>query len=79
MSYTPNGEIIITTRIGVGHGLCGVIEKWLMPMTTRLGWRTEFPLQRYQAWAASSGARMLEHRPLPPLSHFSLIRFAKPM
>lgn len=74
----PGGEVIITTRIGAGKGLRGTIEKWLMPVTTRLGWRTEFPLQRYENWAATSGARMLEHHPIPPLGHFSLIRFVKP-
>lgn len=73
----PGGEVIITTRIGAGKGLRGNIEKWLMPITTRLGWRTEFPMQRYESWAATSGARMAEHRPLPPLGHFSLIRFVK--
>lgn len=74
----PGGEVIITTRIGAGTGLRGTIERWLMPITTRLGWRTEFPLRRYEDWAAASGARMVEHRPLPPLGHFSLIRFVKP-
>ena len=28
-------------------GLRGTIEKWLMPLTSRLGWRTEFPWDRY--------------------------------
>lgn len=72
------GEVIVTTRIGAGKGVRGTIEKLLMPITTRLGWRTEFPLQRYENWAAASGARLVEHRPLRPFGHFSLIRFVKP-
>ena len=72
------GEIVITTREGAGKGLRGSIEKALMPVTSRLGFRTEFPFERYTDWAAGrSDIRLVEHRPLPPLGHFSLIRFAK--
>jgi phosphatidylethanolamine/phosphatidyl-N-methylethanolamine N-methyltransferase len=72
------GEIIITTRIGAGKGLRGGIEKALMPITSRLGFRTEFPFERYSDWAAANGSVMLvERRPLPPLGHFELLRFRK--
>jgi len=72
------GEIIITTRIGAGKGLRGGIEKALMPITSRLGFRTEFPLERYAAWAAANGSvDLLERRALPPLGHFELLRFRK--
>lgn len=74
----PGGEIIITTRIGADSGLRGKIEKWLMPVTSRLGWRTEFPWERYAQWAASTpSVRLLERRPLPPLGHFYLVRYGK--
>ena len=74
----PGGEIILTSRIGAETGLRGTVEKWLMPVTSRLGWRTEFPWARYQHWAERSGAvRLLERRELPPLGHFSLIRFVR--
>jgi phosphatidylethanolamine/phosphatidyl-N-methylethanolamine N-methyltransferase len=74
----PGGEIIITTRIGAEHGLRGTLEKWLMPLTSRMGWRTEFPWARYEQWAnRTPGVRLLERRPLPPLGHFCLIRFAR--
>jgi phosphatidylethanolamine/phosphatidyl-N-methylethanolamine N-methyltransferase len=72
------GEIIITTRIGAGKGLRGKIERALMPVTSRLGFRTEFPIERYINWAAANGTvEMVERRPLPPLGHFELLRFAK--
>jgi phosphatidylethanolamine/phosphatidyl-N-methylethanolamine N-methyltransferase len=48
-----------------------------MPMTSRLGWRTEFPWARYERWAKRSPVRLLERRALPPLGHFWLIRFAR--
>ncbi len=74
----PGGEIIITTRIGAETGLRGTIEKWLMPLTSRLGWRTEFAWSRYERWAQGSPCvRLLERRTLPPLGHFSLIRFLR--
>ncbi len=74
----PGGQIIITTRIGAGSGLRGTIEKALMPITSRLGWRTEFPWKRYQEWAARNAqVRLIERRELPPLGHFSLLRYEK--
>jgi phosphatidylethanolamine/phosphatidyl-N-methylethanolamine N-methyltransferase len=74
----PGGEIVITTRLGAGTGLRGGIEKALMPVTSRLGWRTEFPWERYEAWAATNGrVELAENRPLPPLGHFSLVRYRK--
>ena len=74
----PGGEIIITTRIGADRGLRGSIEKTLMPVTTRLGFRTEFQWGRYEIWAANNGrVRLVENRPLPPLGHFSLVRYKK--
>ncbi len=74
----PGGEIILTTRIGAETGMRGTIEKWLMPLTSRLGWRTEFPWARYERWAEGSPAvRLLERRALPPLGHFWLLRYSR--
>src|SRR5258708_31987656 len=67
----PGGEIILTTRIGAETGLRGTLEKWLMPLTTRLGFRTEFSWARYEQWAErSKSVRLLERRALPPPSAF---------
>jgi phosphatidylethanolamine/phosphatidyl-N-methylethanolamine N-methyltransferase len=74
----PGGEIVITSRIGAEAGLRGALEKSLMPLTRRLGWRTEFPWGRYLHWAAGLPAvHLVERSPIPPFGHFSLIRFAK--
>ena len=74
----PGGEIVITTRVGAGKGLRGAIEKALMPVTRRLGFRTEFPWSRYEDWAAGrADVELVENRPLPPLGHFSLVRYRK--
>jgi phosphatidylethanolamine/phosphatidyl-N-methylethanolamine N-methyltransferase len=74
----PGGEIILTTRIGAETGLRGTLEKWLMPLTTRLGFRTEFSWERYEQWAErSKSVRLLERRALPPLGHFWLLRYGR--
>lgn len=74
----PGGEIVITTRIGANKGLRGSIEKTLMPITRRLGFRTEFPYSRYENWAKANGkVELVENRPLPPLGHFSILRYRK--
>ncbi len=74
----PGGEIVLTTRIGAEKGLRGALEKLLMPLTSRLGWRTEFPWARYERWAElSPSVRLLERRALPPLGHFFLLRYSR--
>ncbi|WCT72266.1 class I SAM-dependent methyltransferase [Sphingomonas naphthae] len=74
----PGGEIIITTRVGANIGMRGSIEKALMPVTSRLGFRTDFPWERYADWdARTSQVELIERRALPPLGHFALVRFRK--
>lgn len=74
----PGGEVIITTRIGADEGTRASIEKILMPITSRLGFRTEFSWERYAAWERGApSVRLVERSPLPPLGHFELIRYRK--
>jgi phosphatidylethanolamine/phosphatidyl-N-methylethanolamine N-methyltransferase len=74
----PGGEIVLVSRIGAEAGLRRSLEHWFAPAARKLGWRTEFAWERYAAWAARShGIRLAERRAMPPLGHFSLIRFRK--
>ncbi|MBS0562613.1 MAG: methyltransferase domain-containing protein [Proteobacteria bacterium] len=74
----PGGEIVITSRVGAEKGMRGAIEAMLMPVTSRLGFRTEFSWDRYLRWIDGAGAvRLVRRDPIPPLGHFSLIRIAK--
>jgi phosphatidylethanolamine/phosphatidyl-N-methylethanolamine N-methyltransferase len=74
----PGGEIIITTRVGAEAGIRKTIEKGLMPVTSRLGFRTDFPFELYTDWAKDRrDVTLVEKRALPPLGHFSLVRFAR--
>jgi len=53
-------------------------EQAFAPVARRLGWRPEFPWERLTSWAVRApGIRFLERRPMPPLGHFSLIRYGK--
>ena len=74
----PGGEIILTTRLGADAGLRKILEKTFSPVANRLGWRTEFSWDRYRRWLdAAPGLEVAERRALPPLGHFSLVRFRK--
>jgi phosphatidylethanolamine/phosphatidyl-N-methylethanolamine N-methyltransferase len=75
----PGGEIVLLSRVGAESGLRRNIEHWAQPVATRLlGWRTEFSFARYSRWAeGTQHVRLVESRPMPPLGHFALIRFAK--
>jgi phosphatidylethanolamine/phosphatidyl-N-methylethanolamine N-methyltransferase len=74
----PGGEIILVNHIGAEEGLRKAFERWFAPMARRLGWRPEFPWARLSRWAErTQGIRVIERRPMPPLGHFSLVRFAK--
>jgi phosphatidylethanolamine/phosphatidyl-N-methylethanolamine N-methyltransferase len=74
----PGGEIILVSRIGAEAGLRRTLEHWFAPAARRLGWRTEFAWGRYVSWAAATPQiRLIERRAMPPLGHFSLIRFGK--
>jgi phosphatidylethanolamine/phosphatidyl-N-methylethanolamine N-methyltransferase len=74
----PGGEIVLVSRVGAEAGLRRSLERWFAPAARKLGWRTEFAFERYARWAAQCpGMRLIERRSMPPLGHFSLIRFAK--
>ena len=74
----PGGEMILLSRIGADAGLRHLIELLLQPIVRRLGWRAEFPWGRFARWSERrTDVRLIERRPMPPLGHFSLLRFVK--
>ena len=74
----PGGEMILLSRIGADAGLRHLIEFLLQPIVRRLGWRTEFPWNRFARWIERrTDVRLIERRPMPPFGHFSLLRFVK--
>ena len=74
----PGGEIILVNHLGAESGLRRDFERSFAPMARKLGWQPEFSWARLEQWAArNGGVRVIERRPMPPLGHFSLIRFER--
>jgi phosphatidylethanolamine/phosphatidyl-N-methylethanolamine N-methyltransferase len=74
----PGGEIVLVNHIGAETGPRAAFERAFAPVARRLGWRPEFRFGRLAQWAERhGGVKVIEHRPVPPLGHFSLIRFGK--
>src|SRR4029077_4996607 len=75
----PGGELIILTRVSADDGVRRFIEQRLQPVVRPLGFRTaEFAWSRYAKWLAGArGIELVERRLVPPLGHFSLVRFRK--
>jgi phosphatidylethanolamine/phosphatidyl-N-methylethanolamine N-methyltransferase len=76
----PGGELIVLSRVSADAGMRHFIERGLQPVVRQLGFRTDFAWSRYAQWVAKRpyGIELAERRPIPPLGHFSLIRFRKP-
>jgi phosphatidylethanolamine/phosphatidyl-N-methylethanolamine N-methyltransferase len=74
----PGGELILVNHIGAESGPRKLFELAFAPLARRLGWRPEFPWARLVNWAARhGGVNLIERRPMPPMGHFSLIRYRK--
>ncbi|MCC6946997.1 MAG: methyltransferase domain-containing protein [Bradyrhizobiaceae bacterium] len=74
----PGGEIILVNHIGAESGPRRLFEQGFAPVARKLGWRPEFPWERLARWAAlHGGVRFVERVPMPPLGHFSLVRYQR--
>ena len=74
----PGGEIVLVNHIGAEGGARKAFELAFAPVARRLGWRPEFPWGRLTDWQdRTPSIRFIERRPMPPLGHFSLIRYGK--
>ena len=74
----PGGEIVLVNHIGAEEGPRSCSSNGSRRLRGDFGWRPEFRFGRLTGWAAGhGGVRVIEHRPMPPLGHFSLIRFQR--
>lgn len=75
----PGGELILLSRVSADSGMRHHIEMRLQPVVRPLGFRTaEFAWSRLARWRSNTrGIELIERRLVPPLGHFSLIRFGK--
>jgi phosphatidylethanolamine/phosphatidyl-N-methylethanolamine N-methyltransferase len=74
----PGGEIILVNHLGAEDGFRAAYESAFAPIARQLGWQVGFRWERLTSWAARHrGVELIERLPMPPLGHFSLIRFGK--
>ena len=74
----PNGEIILVNHLTAEQGARRLSERAFAPIARRLGWQPDFGWDRLARWLERRSDMMLiERRPVPPLGHFSLIRFGR--
>ena len=72
------GEIILVNHLGAESGPRWLFEQAFSPIAQRLGWRPEFKFGRIADWAEKNGkVELVERRPVPPLGHFSMIRYRR--
>lgn len=74
----PGGEIVLINYIGAETGMRRTFEQGFAPLARQLGWRPGFRFGRLEQWAERHrGVHVIERRLMPPLGHFSLIRFGR--
>jgi phosphatidylethanolamine/phosphatidyl-N-methylethanolamine N-methyltransferase len=74
----PNGEIILVNHLTAEQGARRLFEQGFAPIARRLGWQPDFGWDRLARWLDRRNDMVLiERRPVPPLGHFSLIRFGR--
>lgn len=74
----PGGEIVLVNHLSPERGARRLFEQALAPVTRRLGWQSDFAWDRLERWAGRrSNIRVVDRRPVPPLGHFSVIRFER--
>ena len=74
----PGGEIVLVNHLTAEQGVRRVYERAFAPIARRLGWQPDFGWDRLARWLERRNDMMLiERRPVPPLGHFSLIRFGR--
>lgn len=70
----PGGEVVIVSHFAADGGVRGLVERLLVPVTRKLGWRSDFPASRVLGHA---DFETVEVRPLKPFGLFTLIRLRR--
>jgi phosphatidylethanolamine/phosphatidyl-N-methylethanolamine N-methyltransferase len=76
----PGGEIVLVNHLAAEQGPRRVFEQAFAPVARRLGWQPDFGWERLARWVdRRDDVSLVERRPMPPLGHFMLMRFARAM
>jgi phosphatidylethanolamine/phosphatidyl-N-methylethanolamine N-methyltransferase len=70
----PGGEAVIVSHFAANHGWRGGLERLLVPLTRRLGWRSDFPLAGI---LNHPDLALVETSRLAPFGVFSIVRLRK--
>jgi phosphatidylethanolamine/phosphatidyl-N-methylethanolamine N-methyltransferase len=74
----PGGEIVLVNHLTAERGARKLFEQGFAPVARRLGWQPDFGWDRLARWLdRRRDITLVERRAVPPLGHFSLIRFAR--
>jgi phosphatidylethanolamine/phosphatidyl-N-methylethanolamine N-methyltransferase len=72
----PGGEIILVNHIGAEKGIVAAFEKAVAPLAKRVGWRSEFQLDRIRAWANAAGFAMTSAKRVGFIGFFTVVRLS---
>lgn len=70
----PGGEAVILSHFASDGGWRRGLEAVFTPLTSRLGWRPDFPVSRL---VGRPGLQLVETRRMPPLGIFSMVRLKR--
>lgn len=70
----PGGEVIVLNHFSQEHGLRGMVEKAMAPLSASLGWRPEFPIETV---LDCDRLTLTRRERVWPLGLFTLLRFVK--
>lgn len=74
----PGGEVILANHFGQEEGVLAGIEAALAPVSSSIGWSSDFKASRIEAWARGTGIMaVVDLKPLFPAGFFKLMRIRK--
>lgn len=68
------GEVILMNHFARDEGTVARIERMMAPFADRLGWHSDFPIDKVLGCGT---LKLLETRPAPPFGLFTRLRFVK--
>lgn len=70
----PGGDVIIVNHFAAEKGFRRDIEKFLAPLSNKLGWRPDMPVQEI---LGNTSLREVKRHKLPPLGMFTMLHLRK--
>ncbi|MFT3973215.1 MAG: class I SAM-dependent methyltransferase [Amaricoccus sp.] len=70
----PGGEVIVLNHFARDEGTVARIERALAPFADKIGWHSDFPMDRVMGCGA---LEVVEKRTAPPFGLFTLLRFSR--